>query len=428
NISNCTYTTIVTITQPTAINLSFVNYDGYATDTLNAVATGGTGTYTYSWNTGTTQTYNTTSFCSPFTYIVTVTDANGCIQVDSATMPGNNHCVWPGDADNNNIADNNDLLPIGLKYGTMGFARTAADINWEEHQSHLWYDSLANGTDSRYIDCDGNGTINADDTMAIVQNFGLTHSKNEEQREWRSGSPALLVDLIPDTTQAGDTMYANLYLGDAAITATNVYGLAFTLNYDVNVVDTSLTSMQFSNSWLGTATDKISIAKDLKQGQIKCAVTRIDHTNRSGAGQIAQAKFVITTDNINGKDLAYYGMQVWITDLVVISNDGTELDVNEGLDSTKVEFEPTGITNLSLSSADLKIQPNPASNTVLLNVTKDLVGSNIKLADLQGRALLETPVASPTFTIETSALANGIYLVQLITKQGTLTKRLIIAH
>ncbi len=428
NISNCTYTTIVTITQPTAINLSFVNYDGYATDTLNAVATGGTGTYTYSWNTGTTQTYNTTSFCSPFTYIVTVTDANGCIQVDSATMPGNNHCVWPGDADNNNIADNNDLLPIGLKYGTMGFARTAADINWEEHQSHLWYDSLANGTDSRYIDCDGNGTINADDTLAIVQNFGLTHSKNEEQREWRSGSPALLVDLIPDTTQAGDTMYANLYLGDAAITATNVYGLAFTLNYDVNVVDTSLTSMQFSNSWLGTATDKISIAKDLKQGQIKCAVTRIDHTNRSGAGQIAQAKFVITTDNINGKDLAYYGMQVWITDLVVISNDGTELDVNEGLDSTKVEFEPTGITNLSLSSADLKIQPNPASNTVLLNVTKDLVGSNIKLADLQGRALLETPVASPTFTIETAALANGIYLVQLITKQGTLTKRLIIAH
>jgi hypothetical protein len=186
--------------------------------------------------------------------------------------------------------------------------------------------------------------------------------------------------------------------------------------------------MQFSNSWLGTATDKISIAKDLKQGQIKCAVTRIDHTNRSGAGQIAQAKLVITTDNINGKDLAYYGMQVWITDLVVISNDGTELDVNEGLDSTKVEFEPTGITNLSLSSADLKIQPNPANNTLQLNVTKELVGSNIKLADLQGRTLLETPVASPTFTIETSALANGIYLVQLITKQGTLTKRLIIAH
>lgn len=428
NISNCTYTTIITITQPTAINLSFVNYDGYATDTLNADPTGGTGVYTFSWNTGSTQQTNTTSFCFPFTYIVTVTDANGCIQVDSAAMSGNNHCVWPGDANNNNVADNNDLLPIGLKYGTIGFARTAADINWEEHQSHLWYDSLANGTDSRYIDCDGNGTINADDTLAIVQNFGLTHSKSEEQREWRSGSPALLVDLVPDTTRAGDTMYANLYLGDATINATNVYGLAFTLNYDVNVVDTSRTQMEFADSWLGTSSDKISLSKDLKQGQIKCAVTRIDHTNRSGSGQIARASFVITTDNINGKDLSYYGMRVWVTDLIVIDKDGLELEVNEGQDSSNIEFEPTGINEVTLNSNDLKLQPNPANDLVQIAVTEELVGGVLKLYDVQGRALTEIRVTNQNISIDTASLTSGIYIVHINTARGTITKRLIVVH
>lgn len=428
DVSNCTSTVVATITQFTAINLSFIAYDGYATDTINAAVSGGTGSYTFNWNTGSSQQWNTTSFCSPFTYIVTVTDANGCIQVDSVAMSGDNHCVWPGDADNNNIADNNDLLPIGLKYGTIGFARTAADINWEEHQADLWYDSLPNGTDSRYIDCDGNGTINADDTLAIVQNFGLTHSKNDEQKPWRASAPALLVDLIPDTTRAGDTMYANLYLGDASINATNVYGLAFTLNYDVNVIDTALTQMQFGNSWLGTATDKIHIAKDLKQGQIKCAVTRIDHTNRSGSGQIAQAKFVITTDNINGKDLAYYGMRVWVTDLVVIDNDGLELEVNEGQDSTEVEFEPLSVSNMPLADGSLKIQPNPANNMVQVNVTREVVGGSIKLMDMQGRSLFETPVTSTVLKLETTELANGIYLVQLSNGHGKLTKRLIVTH
>jgi len=78
-----------------------------------------------------------------------------------------------------------------------------------------------------------------------------------------------------------------LLLGSAGIPANNVYGLAFTLNYDPTVVDTTKTVATFGNSWLGTSADKISIAKDLKPiGQLQCALTRINHTTKSGSGSI----------------------------------------------------------------------------------------------------------------------------------------------
>ncbi|HRG87659.1 MAG TPA: T9SS type A sorting domain-containing protein, partial [Chitinophagales bacterium] len=419
-----------TITQPSQLVVNVYTADGVNTpdSLIYANVTGGIPDYSYVWSNAITDSAFAMISCTDGEVWVTVTDANGCTAIDTVNFVANMDCVWPGDADDNGIADNNDLLPIGLAYGSTGPFRPDNNISWHAKDCENWIDTLAAGSNYKHIDCDGNGVINANDTFAIIQNYGLTHSKNEEQREWRSGLPALLVDLMPDTTRAGDTMYANLYLGDTSINATNVYGLAFTLNYDVNVVDTALTQMQFGNSWLGTATDKIHIAKDLKQGQIKCAVTRIDHTNRSGSGQIAQAKFVITTDNINGKDLAYYGMRVWVTDLVVIDNDGLELEVNEGQDSTEVEFEPLSVSNMPLADGSLKIQPNPANNMVQVNVTREVVGGSIKLMDMQGRNLFETPVTSTVLKLETTTLANGIYLVQLSNGHGKLTKRLIVTH
>jgi len=43
-------------------------------------------------------------------------------------------------------------------------------------------------------------------------------------------------------------------------------------------MDSTYTSAAFGNSWLGNNTDKISISKVLNDGQIKIALTRIDHT------------------------------------------------------------------------------------------------------------------------------------------------------
>ena len=51
-----------------------------------AIAAGGTGPYTYSWNTTPVQTGPDATELSAGTYTVTVTDANGCIATGDVTI------------------------------------------------------------------------------------------------------------------------------------------------------------------------------------------------------------------------------------------------------------------------------------------------------------------------------------------------------
>lgn len=428
----CSATISVSITEPAPITAHLVSSTGGSIpDTLTTIYTGGNPPYTFTGSNSTTvPVMYIDSFGLGSCFSASVVDANGCVAfTDTVCYVCTNQCVWPGDADDNGIADNNDLLSIGLGYSTNGPARAQVNIGWFGHNATNWLDTLPDATNYKHLDCDGNGTINANDTTAIIQNFGLTHAKTNEQKPWRMSDPALYVNLVPDTARAGDTMIANLILGDINIPASNVYGLAFTVNYDANVVDTLKTRAVFGSSWLGTATDKIAIAKDLSEtGQIKCAITRIDHAARSGNGQIGQVSFVITTDNINGKNLAYYGVDVWISDLVVIDNSGNVIPVNEGRDSNVVEFEPLSVGEMQINPGSLKMYPNPATDRVQLMVTNNLLGAEIKLTDLNGRILKSVLVNATNLTINTTEYDSGVYLVQLVSNQGMITKRLVLTR
>lgn len=423
-----TDTVSFTVANHPPLILNVVAMPGADEDTLHAVASGGTTPYIYTWASGAMDSITTYYSCFSEMAFVSVTDNAGCYVQDSVLVTKHG-CVWPGDADYNGVVDNNDLLPIGLGYGTTGTSRMNASLNWIQQWTYNWPDTLTTGTNYKHIDCDGNGTINADDTLAILQNFSLTHPRIGGSNDWRATDPTLYVELVPDTTHAGDTLYANLILGDVSIPAANVYGLAFTLNYDIATVDSQKTRAVFGSSWLANATDKISIAKDLKQtGEIKCALTRIDHTTRSGNGQIGQVSFVITTDNINGKNFSYYPMKVWISDLVMTDNNGTYLPVNAGSDSTNVEFEPLSVGNGQLTVGRMSIQPNPATDWVLINVSENLMGAELRLSDVEGRCLRKATLQTSIFKLETGNLETGVYLLQAITPQGTITKRMIIAR
>jgi hypothetical protein len=466
-------------------------------DTLCSNVTGGAPPYLYSWSGNVNGLPNLCFELLSGNFSITVTDSIGCTSSFSTNPLCPNQCVWPGDADYNGIADNNDLLPIGLAYGKVGSARAQQDINWYAHVAQDWIDtitttgsgsaginiitvtssagislgmavsgtgiasgavvssiaggtlalsginlsavsgtitfttpSVSNGTNSKHIDCDGNGIINADDTLAIIQNFSQLHAKTNDRIDGsRMTDPTLYVVLTPDTTHNGDTMYANLTLGDVNLPASNVYGLAFTINYDALVVDSTKTRVTFGNSWLGTASDKISIAKDFYQdGQLKCALTRIDHTTRSGFGQIGQAQFVITTDNINGKNLAYHKMNVWISDLRVIDNLGNLISVNGGYDSSQVEFEPVDVGIANHPQSLIRIVPNPANDQAEVLVPEDLLGGEIRILDVEGRILMKVPLSTTNQKLQTTNLSPGIYFLRVVTGKGMLTKRLVIAR
>ena len=86
--NNLTATTSVTIAQPTQLSLTTtktdLNCNGVCTGAASVTATGGTAPYTYKWNTNAT-TASISNLCAG-TFTVTVTDANNCTAVKTATL------------------------------------------------------------------------------------------------------------------------------------------------------------------------------------------------------------------------------------------------------------------------------------------------------------------------------------------------------
>ncbi len=88
--NGCTQTATITINAPGTLGTSIVVtavscYNG-DNGTATVTASGGTTPYTYSWNTSPVQTTATATNLAAGTYIVTVTDSNGCNRLDTAII------------------------------------------------------------------------------------------------------------------------------------------------------------------------------------------------------------------------------------------------------------------------------------------------------------------------------------------------------
>jgi gliding motility-associated-like protein len=90
DINGCTFVDSATITQPltalydTSIIISQVGCAGGTNGTIDILASGGSGGYTYNWSTG--QTIQYISGLSAGVYICTVTDANGCTAATKSVL------------------------------------------------------------------------------------------------------------------------------------------------------------------------------------------------------------------------------------------------------------------------------------------------------------------------------------------------------
>ncbi|MDB5284536.1 MAG: hypothetical protein JWO06_3611, partial [Bacteroidota bacterium] len=425
DFNGCSITASSIVTEPAAITYTTVVTQGPLhfgqEDTIVINITGGAPPVNITWQ---DTSLGIVNHCD--TYWFTLTDANSCSITDSVVVTG---CVfdsvWPGDANYDGIVDNNDLLPIGIAYGDTGSFRLNPTNNWIGQYCHDWTLTQLNGANYKHIDCNGSGEVEATDTLAIIQNYSLTHTRSGGMDEWRSGIPQLKITMLPDTLVDSQLVVVTLSLGDSNNIASNVYGLAFTFNYDELVVDTNSVNITFGNSWLCNAGDHMAINKNFgTTGKLQAAVTRVDHANRTGYGDIATVDMKITAGNINGKDLLYYTMKCFINNLTVIDSAGNHLAFNAGNDSAHISYFATAISEAGNDDAFVKIFPNPAYDQLTVNSSSTI--RTISIANILGETVLSGfEVNAMHSALNISGLSAGTYVLNLQTDNGQYRKKFI---
>ncbi|WP_433763931.1 MBG domain-containing protein [Flavobacterium ginsenosidimutans] len=165
--NGCIETKTYTVSQPSAIAIistkTNISCHGENNGSITASATGGTGSYTYKWNTTPASIADTITGLTAGTYTVTVTDSKGCISTESVTITEPDALAAS--------ATQTNILCQGGSNGTASVSVSGGSGSY----SYIWSPSggtseTANGLAAGNYSC----TITDNNGCSITKDFTIT--------------------------------------------------------------------------------------------------------------------------------------------------------------------------------------------------------------------------------------------------------------
>lgn len=321
------------------------------------------------------------------------------------------NCVWPGDANNDGYGEATDLFEIGINYGATGFTRDDMGIDWSGKLSRAWMEDdsvfwyILN--DLKWTDCNGDGTINDDDTTAVINNLGLDHPLNTLRID---GGDIPLYLLPEDDVLNVGLNQIPIMLGDELNSIDEIYGISFTISIEGESIDASSIIVNFNESWIGGAGETLSLSKNFGDTkQVVSGIVRKDRENISGDGQVGTLNIVVV-DNITGK-IGAEEFEFSFSNVTAIKLNREIIPVTS--ETLTISSEETGGIDQN-NTAAITLFPNPARDVVYLNNNSGYAVQNIKITDITGKMVFENNNISTTLnSIDISLLEVGNYIVEI---------------
>jgi hypothetical protein len=407
---------IVGRTFPLQMNFSNFCANRFGRGSISIAAYGGAAPYKYTW-TDAPLDISVLNNLPIGTYNVTVTDANGCKISGSTTLTT---CVWAGDTDTSGVVNAADLLNIGLAFGERGGVRPFCAIDsangrgfctdWFEQNVPFWSKQTPDGVNYKHIDANGNGLINHADTLAIIKNWSKT-------RTLRGDNPVVLRGAAPpisvQTGRVAEGQWAAfpIILGDVTNTAKDIYGLAFSINYDPSVIDASSVYLSFGQNWLGSGDNVLRVFKNFN-GTIETAISRTNLQNSSGNGQIATLNFK-TKAGMSGRNLSF-----------TIDNQQV---INKDAQTVPTLGQTTTTTVLTSTSEpdwanQIAVYPNPTTGKVIVEA-QNIDVKSVEVFDISGKSLFKTENSGKNDPL--SIKHAGTYFLKIQTANGVLMRKVV---
>lgn len=376
------------------------------------------------WSTGaTSDSISVTGVTGWNSYSISVMGDDGCTMIDSVQVYFDDSCVWPGDANYDGVADNYDVLALGLAFNQSGTERDDASIDYEAQPSADWPQSFDDGTNFKHADCNGDGQVNANDLGAILANYSQLHERSGTSGTSGDDDPPLVLQLPESALSAGTLIEFPILLGMEDLPAIDIYGLAFSIEFDNTLIQEESVEIIFTESWLfdNEPEELLSISREqFDDGIVSAAVTRTDQMNKSGFGVIGIIRGVLI-ENIEFKSEVEIDISMNITEVNLISTESEFLPVFTMDQIFTVTAVETGLTE-NTSDNSLSVYPVPANDALFFELKSGIQVEEIELIALDGSVVKN--YRNPTTSIDLSEVQSGLYFVLIHSSEGLLSRKI----
>lgn len=339
--------------------------------------------------------------------------------------------VFPGDADANGLVNQYDVLYTGLAAGRFGPQSgprpNAGIVDWYAQAAIAWGRSTPHtAVNFAHADADGDGKLMPSDIDAIADNYG-------QQAPFWPGGTYTLPDLpiAAELSRAplfipADTLYTSLptahyrlQYGNEDAAAQQVYGLAFSLTYPPEMIESGSFSLLPVNSWLGSPEELFFFTHThAAEGRIDCAMVRRDGQARSGSGTIATLQWSpvwiagalqlpLSIDNCLVMTAEERAVPVAVTNALIPLRDG----------APSADSQQSGQTSPLLF-------PNPTTDWLQIQWPEEEVAT-VSCWNTQGKMVMLHILNRKNPTLDMRQLPAGHYMLHVRTRQKTHTGWLV---
>lgn len=332
-------------------------------------------------------------------------------------------CVWKGDTNQDGVVDVRDLLPIGYYMGEEGNERTFDSQEWIGLNAANWNSSQENtGANLKHVDSDGNGLVEANDTLAIRQNYDKLHTILPKGVNASKPFPVYL-STDQDSVNAGDWLHLTIAIGDADNPVMDLNGFTYTFQFPPELIDSnSLMHYFYEDSWFANASSTLQMDMQPVEGRLDAGFTRIGPFGASGHGPVASCDFIVEDD------IDDFKLDSQVVPLIFKISGGTAMDQNGHIydvpETEKIIYLDLRKKTEPPVVEDLIVYPNPASDYVNIHLNGQDTFQRIDVYTATGILVNRYPLQGTNSTrLSIQGLQAGVYIIVAETTKGKTAQR-----
>ena len=372
---------------------------------------------------------------------------NGLMENCSQFLFCEDNCMRPGDANNDGIADHEDVLAMGYFIGqnAAGTPRDRATFTWASQEAGDWGGGPADLPDPKHSDCNGDGSVDVADFYIIEENYDRRiPGYVEELVEAPMVPGGLSIDIDDDEVSAGGSIFqrrisCDVLLGSPTQPVDELYGVSFSIRYDTSIWEPSISLILFIDESVLGGQDEVLVSSKVfpEEGRLEASIVRYDgQAINNVEGQLASFALALREDAATGNQNGQQTLSFKIYNAVGIDSQGNLFQLgglSDKVIGTDMTFDEnlTALDDLESEGINFAVQPNPNDGSFHLFFETAGKASQISIMNFNGQHIYteKIPANARQFSLDLEdQLSPGIYFIRWTLPGGDFDTKKIIVH